>query len=200
MTMIIANWAGAVALGFLGLMGATIIALIWTGKINLSRVISEPNGDASMSRLQFLIFSFVIAAGLFMVVAASDRFPDIPQNVLVLLGISASSYLVSKGIQFSSDQGTPDVTVTPNSAHTKIGGASIQFSATVERAENQGVSWSIDTPDSGTISETGLYSPPKTLAPNGALPKTVTVRATSKADATSDDIGIVVIDGVQANG
>src|SRR5436309_12962607 len=84
------------------------IAVIWliaVGKIDLSRLISEPNGDASMSRFQLLIFTFVIALSLFLVIVAKSTPafpPEIPGSILALLGISASSYVVSKGIQFSS--------------------------------------------------------------------------------------------------
>ena len=86
----------------------TIIYYMWTGKINLARLVSEPNGDASMSRFQLLVFTLVVAFALFIIVVSGDKpsFPEtIPSSVLTLLGISASSYLVSKGIQFSSTDG-----------------------------------------------------------------------------------------------
>jgi uncharacterized BrkB/YihY/UPF0761 family membrane protein len=99
---------GWVALVFVAALGATIIWKIWTGDIDLSRLISEPTGDASMSRFQLLVFTFVVALGLLLVIVSGETpsFPEvIPGSVLALLGISASSYLVSKGIQFSSDEG-----------------------------------------------------------------------------------------------
>lgn len=88
----------------LAVISALAIAVLWyifTGKIDLSDLISEKTGSnsASMSRFQFLIFTFVIAASLFLIVASSKTFPQVPQGVLVLLGISGSSYVVSKGIQ-----------------------------------------------------------------------------------------------------
>ena len=64
----------------------------------LSQLVSEPGGGASLSRFQFLIFTFVIALGLFLVVAHSYSFPQIPSAVLTLLGISGTTYAVSKGI------------------------------------------------------------------------------------------------------
>jgi hypothetical protein len=90
---------------FLALLAGTILWLIWTDKINLSALVSEANGDASMSRLQLLIFTFVIAEGLFMLIERGTGFPDIPQGVLTLLGISASTYAVGKGISYSRDEG-----------------------------------------------------------------------------------------------
>lgn len=99
---------GWVALILITALAVTVIYYMWTGRIDLRRLISEPSGDASMSRFQLLIFTFVVAFGLFLVIVSGDKpsFPEtIPTSVLTLLGISASSYLVSKGIQFSSDEG-----------------------------------------------------------------------------------------------
>jgi|SRR5580700_6699949 hypothetical protein len=91
---------------FLAAMGATIIFMIWTGKIDLSQLLSEANGDASMSRFQLLIFTFVVATSLFGLVekVSPPGFPDIPSGVLTLLGISASTYAVGKGISYSQPQ------------------------------------------------------------------------------------------------
>jgi len=102
--MTMAQVCGFVLCLFIGLLALTILYLIWTRKINLSQLLSEANGDASMSRFQLLIFTFVIAIALFEIVETSMRFPDIPQGVLVLLGISASTYAVGKGISYSQPQ------------------------------------------------------------------------------------------------
>jgi len=120
LVVVAASW---VVLGFLATLGATIIYFIWIGKINLDRVLSEPTGDASMSRLQLLIFTFVIAASFFLIVASGKQFPaDIPRGVLLLLGISSSSYLVSKGIQFSDPSGVKDKKDDPKTAEHKDAG------------------------------------------------------------------------------
>jgi phosphoglycerol transferase MdoB-like AlkP superfamily enzyme len=103
---------GWVLLVALSAITATLIWQMWTGRIDLRRLISEPNGDASMSRFQLLVFTLVVAFALFIIVVSGDKptFPEaIPPSVLTLLGISASSYLVSKGIQFSSNQGSRHV-------------------------------------------------------------------------------------------
>ena len=102
--MTMAQVCGFVLCLFIGLLGLTILYLIWTRKIDLSQLLSEANGDASMSRFQLLIFTFVIAIALFEIVESSMKFPDIPQGVLVLLGISASTYAVGKGISYSQPQ------------------------------------------------------------------------------------------------
>ena len=99
---------GWVLLVALSAITATLIYYMWSGRINLARLISEPNGDASMSRFQLLVFTLVVAFALFIIIVSGDKpsFPEvIPPSVLTLLGISASSYLVSKGIQFSSSEG-----------------------------------------------------------------------------------------------
>jgi len=175
----------AVTLGFIGLLGVAVIWQIFTGKIDLSRLISEPSGDASMSRLQLLIFTFVIALSLFLVIANSTEpgFPEISGGVLTLLGISASSYLVSKGIQFSKPEGVeekpPTVTVSPESV-TLRAGQSQKFKAEVSRTQNKAVEWSIlPSAGAGEIDqETGAYTAPARV--EAAL--TVTVKAVSVAD------------------
>lgn len=90
---------------FMGLLCATLLWMIWTGKIDLSTLLTEANGQASMSRLQLLIFTLVIAISLFILVERGTSFPTIPDGVLTLLGISASTYAVGKAISYSRDEG-----------------------------------------------------------------------------------------------
>jgi hypothetical protein len=96
---------GWVVLAFLTFLGGVLVYLIATGRINLTKLVSEQNGDASMSRFQLLIFTFVIALCVLYVTVAPDNsgLPDIPTSVLTLLGISASSYAVGKGLQTQRD-------------------------------------------------------------------------------------------------
>ena len=113
---VVMGWIIAIVIGLLGL---AIVWFIFTGKINLAKLISEPNGDASLSRFQFLIFTFVIAMSLFLVVVGNTppKFPEIPPGVFALLGISGGSYVISKGIQTSRDvslQGTGSGTPPPS--------------------------------------------------------------------------------------
>lgn len=95
---IVMGWIIAIFFGGLALI---ILYFIITGKINLKKLICEPNGDASMSRLQFLIFTFVIAISLYLIIVGKDppEFPQsIPIEILILLGISSGSYVLSKSI------------------------------------------------------------------------------------------------------
>lgn len=94
---------GYIICGFLGVLAATIIIWIWREKMDLSSLLNEANGQASMSRFQLLIFTFVIAISLFELVEKRPdaSFPEIPPGVLTLLGISASTYAVGKGISYS---------------------------------------------------------------------------------------------------
>lgn len=88
------------------LFGFMVLAGIASGKIDISKLLTEAGGGASMSRFQLLVFTFVIALSLLLIVVNNkSSFPDIPANVLALLGISATTYGVSKGIQASSDGG-----------------------------------------------------------------------------------------------
>lgn len=87
---------------FVGALEAIILWYIVSGRIKLESLISEPNGKASLSRFQFLVFTLVIAVSFLLVVVGQDtpRLPDpIPAGVFALLGISGGSYVISKGIQ-----------------------------------------------------------------------------------------------------
>ncbi|HKW48258.1 MAG TPA: hypothetical protein VJN70_12470 [Gemmatimonadaceae bacterium] len=99
--------AGWVLLAFIALLAGELIYLIARGKkgIDLSHLVSEPTGEASMSRFQLLVFTIVIALSVFYVTVAPDStgLPEIPTGVLTLLGISASSYAVGKGLQTQRD-------------------------------------------------------------------------------------------------
>ena len=98
LAMLVAIVLSIILLGF----GAVILGMIMTGQIDLSDILVESNENgskkASLSRLQFLIFSFVIA-GLYLVICVeSGTFVDVPPGVLILLGISGGSYIASKGL------------------------------------------------------------------------------------------------------
>lgn len=97
------SWIVAILVGLIGL---AIVFQMLTGKIDLKRLISESDGKGSMARLQFLIFTFVIAGSFFLITVSSNppAFPSkIPGEVLALLGISGGSYVLGKGIQTSKD-------------------------------------------------------------------------------------------------
>ena len=77
---------------------------IYDGDISLKGLLAEPpeagrpvdSAKASMSRFQFLIFTFVIAGLYLLLSIEAGTFVEIPQNVLYLLGISGGTYVVSK--------------------------------------------------------------------------------------------------------
>jgi uncharacterized BrkB/YihY/UPF0761 family membrane protein len=94
--------AGWIITFFLGTFAGLILWYVLAGKINLQHLIAESDGQASLSRFQFLIFTFVIAMSLFFVIAGQDppMFPnEIPAGIFALLGISGGSYVISKSIQ-----------------------------------------------------------------------------------------------------
>jgi hypothetical protein len=92
-----------------GLLALLVIWKIIRGDINLDLLISEKTGEASMSRFQLLVFSFIVGLSFFFIVMTSKSLPDVPGGVLGLLGISASSYTVSKAIQANMPQIPPGV-------------------------------------------------------------------------------------------
>jgi uncharacterized BrkB/YihY/UPF0761 family membrane protein len=97
---------------FITLLAAKILVKVWKDEINLEYLISDAAGDASLSRFQFLVFTFVVAMSLFylIVIKSPPDYPAIPNQILALIGISGGSYVISKGIQ-SGATAEPDVTV-----------------------------------------------------------------------------------------
>jgi hypothetical protein len=95
------------------ILAFALVVLWWivTDKITLTGLIAEADptnpgvvGKASLSRFQFLLFTFVIA-GLFLLLSIeAGTFIEIPGNVLGLLGISSGSYVVSKVISKQKQQ------------------------------------------------------------------------------------------------
>lgn len=104
----------AILLGF----AAMVLWKIYTREIGLEGLLAEPTPadkpdadlKASLSRFQFLIFTFVIAGLYLLLSIEAGTFVDIPGNVLLLLGISCGSYVVSKTV------GTPS---TPPAARPR---------------------------------------------------------------------------------
>lgn len=101
---LLAGYGTLILLFFYGLL---VLLEMAAGRIDLAQLLSEagPGGKAcaaSLSRFQLLIFTFTIAFSLFLLVVRNNAFPVVPPAVVTLLGISASTYAVSKGIQASS--------------------------------------------------------------------------------------------------
>jgi hypothetical protein len=109
----IVSVAVAIAIALVIVTFALIVAWkLFRGQIDLTYLIAEP-GDptrptdeepkASISRFQFLIFTFVIAGVYLVLCLESGQFVDIPQNAILLLGVSGTSYAASKGIRAAAD-------------------------------------------------------------------------------------------------
>ncbi|NQV59597.1 MAG: hypothetical protein HQ502_08010 [Alphaproteobacteria bacterium] len=98
---------------------SVVLFKILKGEIKMVGIIAESDGiKASLSRFQYLVFTFVIA-GLYLVLSLeSGSFVDIPESVLVLLGISGGSYLISKQIggKPTPKGDAPDAPKAPNIA------------------------------------------------------------------------------------
>ena len=135
------GWGGALLVGSLGL---AVVYRMFTGTINLTQLISEPTGDASMSRFQLLVFTFVIAISFILITVSNNQptFPEIPPTVLALLGISAGSYVISKGIQkdITLAQTPPAISVSPDSINA-VPGQSVTFTASATGTGNLTYQW-----------------------------------------------------------
>jgi hypothetical protein len=104
-------------------------------------------------------------------------------QLLVVLFLSGCAATAGNKIQ-PPPPPTPTVTVSPSTANIRAGD-SFAFSAAVSGTTNIAVTWSVNgtaggSAALGTIDSKGNYTAPATL-PN---PNTITVRATSAADAT----------------
>ena len=88
--------AGWITVVFMAVVFLIILLKMALGKIDLKYLISEENGQASLSRFQFLVFTFVIAMGLVVIILEKGAFPNIGSDVFGLLGISGGSYVASK--------------------------------------------------------------------------------------------------------
>lgn len=113
--------AGYTICVLVAVIGLVVIWRMATGQIDLSTLLSESDTrKASMSRFQLLVFTFVIALSFFLIVISNIKIlqgsghtrasgvpelPEVPNGVLALLGISASSYAVSKAIQHGAGTG-----------------------------------------------------------------------------------------------
>lgn len=93
--------AGYVVVGITGFIGVLIAYRMFKGHIDLRYLVSEKDGPASLSRFQFLLFTFVVVMCLVVLTLEGGEFPKVGADILGLLGISSGSYVISKGIQQS---------------------------------------------------------------------------------------------------
>ncbi|MGB1027107.1 MAG: hypothetical protein ACPGYL_11165 [Rhodospirillaceae bacterium] len=76
-----------------------VIVLISLWKMDLSALIVELDGSkASLSRFQFLIFTFIVGGIYLTLCLESGTFVEIPNGALGLIGISGGSFILSKTI------------------------------------------------------------------------------------------------------
>jgi len=97
----LALWSFVILSAILLAFALMVLGKIWKGTIKLDGLLAEEGqGDtkASLSRFQFLIFTFVIAGLYLLLSIEAGTFVDIPVNVLALLGISGGSYVLSKSV------------------------------------------------------------------------------------------------------
>ena len=176
------------------MFGLAVLIEIVRGRIDISELLEEVDGGASMSRFQLLIFTFVIALSLFLMVAAQEKFPAVPPEVLTLLGISASTYAVSKGIQMSNPSQAAGLTLTPTTLGPPAAGAALPATSFTASLVNTpagtpmpALTWSLDAPAHGTLtpqsSNTALYTPATGIASGTKV--TIRAQAAGYEDGTA---------------
>jgi hypothetical protein len=114
----------AISLVVVGMALAVLLAL-FNGTISLQYLLAEPadpeaqkaaqaklpagqlapaeTPKASLSRFQFLVFTFVIAGVYLILCLESGTFVEIPEKVVWLLGVSGGTYAAAKGIKAAGD-------------------------------------------------------------------------------------------------
>lgn len=99
---------GYVGITIVSLFGIAVLWQIIRGRIDLKLLVSETDGTASMSRFQFLLFTFIIGFGFILLTITSFKgtpgFPTVDPGVMALLGISGGTYALSKNIQKNNDK------------------------------------------------------------------------------------------------
>jgi hypothetical protein len=189
---------GYLLCGLIGLIGVAVLWRMYDGTIDLSQLISEANGDASMSRFQFLVFTFVISLSLFLVIVGGGdngkpAFPaTIPGGILTLLGISGSSYAVGKAISYSDPAGLQkeplSVKISPSNPTVKYGG-SLQFTAELSYdVADAKLKWEVIA-GNATVDDTGLLKAPAAPANPPAPHATVKVTLLGYSEVT--DLAVV---------
>jgi hypothetical protein len=106
-----------ILLGF----AALVLWKIFRNEISITGLLAEPldpgnpagGVKASLSRFQFLVFTFVIAGLYLLLSIEAGTFVDIPGNALLLLGISSGSYVISKMASGPPKPPAPTVVVAP---------------------------------------------------------------------------------------
>jgi hypothetical protein len=138
--------SAVVAVSVLAVLAVIVLFKIVTGRIDISGILSASQ-DASLSRFQFMIFTFTIAFCYLMImlyqrVHACDvgaikaacnvsgiKLPD-GNGAAVLLGISGGSYALGKGIQVSGDTSTTNAAARAAAEAAGKAAASAQGPAT----------------------------------------------------------------------
>lgn len=74
-----------------------------------------------MSRFQFLLFTFIIGAGLLHLTLEGAEFPRVDEGILMLLGISGASYAIGKSL----DKPTPTTVTTTTAASSDLSSTAV---------------------------------------------------------------------------
>jgi hypothetical protein len=72
----------------------------------LAQLLSEEGSSKmSLSRVQALIFTYIVAFGSLLIIARTGQYPsEIPDSLAILTGGSLATYLTSKGIQKATER------------------------------------------------------------------------------------------------
>lgn len=118
----------------------------------------------------------------------------------IAIGVSIAAACSSGGSDTTGENPTPSLTVTPSEWSVPAGGAAKQFTATLTGSSDP-IVWSVETAGTaaevGSVSSTGLYTPPPSLATGRdvvvkATAGTLVARATVHVGAGAGGVTLVV--------
>ena len=82
-----------------GALAALVLWKIWRNEIRIDTILQEgESGKASLSRFQFLFFTFLVGGLWLYLCVRNGKFEPLPDSALILMGISSGTYVLSKGI------------------------------------------------------------------------------------------------------
>ena len=132
-------------------------------------------------------FDVFAAAGAAYTAVDRDFPVAVTNGQIVIQFVPVVNNPIVNGIEITAASAAVDVAVNPATALLNAGQTQ-QFTATVTGTTNTAVTWSL-SPETGTISPTGLYAAPSSVTAT----QTVNVKATSVADPTKSATATVTL-------
>lgn len=98
--------------GIIVLFGALTALVLWKihrNEIRIDSILVEgESAKASLSRFQFMFFTFLVGGLWLFLCVKRGEFVALPDSALILMGISSGTYVLSKGIAQGAGAAPPE--------------------------------------------------------------------------------------------